>query len=172
MVAEHGGGIFVDTEPGRGTKFSFWLPSSDSSLSGVVDSSADGDLGRGTERILVVDDSEAILKVVARVLGERGYDVQVESRPTLALERMRNETVDLMLIDILMPEMNGVQLVKKIHPLNPNAKVLMMTGYSSAGILDQIAEEGLPVMWKPFTPTALIERVRQVLDDNLELTSE
>jgi hypothetical protein len=48
----------------------------------------------------------------------------------------------------------------------------MMTGYSSAGILDQIAEEGLPVMWKPFTPTALIERVRQVLDDNLELTSE
>ncbi|HJM58809.1 MAG: hypothetical protein CMJ98_08050 [Planctomycetes bacterium] len=167
MVAEHGGGIFVDTELGRGTQFSFWLPSSDSTPSLAVEPSFPHESDKETGRILVVDDSEAILKVVDRVLGARGYDVHLESRPVAALERVRHEPVDLMLVDVLMPEMNGMQLVTKVLALNPDIKVLMMTGYSSTGILEQATEAGLPVLWKPFTPTALIAQVKDVLDGNV-----
>jgi CheY-like chemotaxis protein len=168
VVAEHGGGILVDTEVGRGTRFSFWLPSSDSAQPEVIESSSPLVSGRETERILVVDDSEAILKVVGRVLGERGYDITVDDRPTEALERLRHKQVDLMLVDILMPEMNGMQLVKKALALHPDIKVLMMTGYSSADILKQATEAKLPVLWKPFTPSALIEKVREVLDGKVD----
>jgi PAS domain S-box-containing protein len=168
VVAEHGGGILVDTEVGRGTRFSFWLPSSDSAQPEVIETSSPLVSGRETERILVVDDSEAILKVVGRVLGERGYDITVNDRPTEALERLRHKQVDLMLVDILMPEMNGMQLVKKALALHPDIKVLMMTGYSSADILKQATEAKLPVLWKPFTPSALIEKVREVLDGKVD----
>jgi PAS domain S-box-containing protein len=170
MVAEHGGGIFVDTEPGRGTRFSFWLPSSNPAPSSVLESSPQQGASRETERILVVDDSEAILKVVGRVLGEQGYEIRKESQPTLALESLRDEPVDLMLVDILMPEMNGVQLVKKALTLNPDMKVLMMTGYSSAGLLEQVAEDELPVLWKPFTPATLTAKIREVLDGDVDHT--
>ncbi len=171
MVAEHGGGIFVDTELGRGTRFSFWLPSSDSALSLAVETESPDESDKETGRILVVDDSEAILKVVDRVLGARGYDVHLESQPIAALERVRHEPVDLMLVDILMPEMNGMQLVTQVLALNPDIKVLMMTGYSSDGILEQVAEADLPVLWKPFTPTVLIAQVKEVLEGNPDQTS-
>jgi CheY-like chemotaxis protein len=119
---------------------------------------------RGSERILVVDDSEAILKIVDRVLGNLGYDILVEIKPIRALEIVRDEEIDLMLVDILMPEMNGVQLVKEVRALKPSMKALMMTGYSSSGILEQVTAADLPVLWKPFTPSTLAERVRELLD--------
>jgi len=95
----------------------------------------------------------------------------LESRPVAALERVRHEPVDLMLVDILMPEMNGMQLVTKVLALRPDIKVLMMTGYSSAGILEQVSEAGLPVLWKPFTPTTLIAQVKDVLNGNTDQAS-
>ncbi|HIF40842.1 MAG TPA: response regulator [Planctomycetes bacterium] len=170
MVAEHGGGIFVDTAVGRGTQFSFWLPSCDSAEPTVIEPSSSKVSGREIERILVVDDSKAILKVVERVLGERGYDITTKSRPIEALELLQHEQVDLMLVDILMPEMNGMQLVEKALAQYPDIKVLMMTGYSTTGILKQVDEAELPVLWKPFTPSALLEKVREVLDGKVEQT--
>ena len=92
------------------------------------------------------------------------------SLPSAALEVVQGEPVDLMLVDILMPEMNGMQLVEKAHALNPEIKVLMMTGYSTAGILEQVTEANLPVLWKPFTPETLIARVRGVLDGDVDQT--
>jgi PAS domain S-box-containing protein len=170
MVAEHRGGIFVDTELGRGTRFSFWLPRSNSAPSGEAKAPSAFVPNLETERILVVDDSEAILKVVDRVLGQRGYEMHTASLPSAALEVVQGEPVDLMLVDILMPEMNGMQLVEKAHALNPEIKVLMMTGYSTAGILEQVTEANLPVLWKPFTPETLIARVRGVLDGDVDQT--
>jgi PAS domain S-box-containing protein len=164
MVAEHRGGLFVDTEPGKGTRFSFWLPSSDSGTADSPLSTVNTESKRGSERILVVDDSEAILKIVDRVLGNLGYDILVEIKPIRALEIVRDEEIDLMLVDILMPEMNGVQLVKEVRALKPSMKALMMTGYSSSGILEQVTAADLPVLWKPFTPSTLAERVRELLD--------
>ena len=170
MVAEHRGAIFVDTELGRGTRFSFWLPRSNSAPSGEAKAPSAFVPNLETERILVVDDSEAILKVVDRVLGQRGYEMHTASLPSAALEVVQGEPVDLMLVDILMPEMNGMQLVEKAHALNPEIKVLMMTGYSTAGILEQVTEANLPVLWKPFTPETLIARVRGVLDGDVDQT--
>ena len=122
------------------------------------------------KRILIVDDEKQLGELVQRSLAKAGHHVIYRNQPEAALQLLRDEPFDVAVTDLRMPGMDGLEFLKRSKKIRPRCEVLMMTGYSSAGILEQVTEANLPVLWKPFTPTALIAQVRDVLDGNADQT--
>jgi two-component system, cell cycle sensor histidine kinase and response regulator CckA len=120
----------------------------------------------GTERILLVEDEPAVLELVRRTLESYGYTVVHASTPERALRAVRDGArVDLLLTDVVMPGMNGPELARELTAIDPQLRVVFMSGYSA----DVAAEHGtLPgdatLLTKPFSPAALAAHVRAALD--------
>ncbi len=166
IIAQCGGHISVESTPGIGTCMSVHLPRATRSLEAAIDS--DGPGGEtGTETILVVEDEPEVRRTVCRLLGLYGYRILEASGPTHALELFRQcqPGVDLLLTDVIMPEMNGKELHEKIAEIQPGIKVIFMSAYTH-GAIDQsgILPEGVNFLQKPFTPEALSSKVRRALD--------
>ena len=126
----------------------------------------------GTERILLVEDEPAVLELMRRTLESYGYTVLHASTPERALRAMQegDARVDLLLTHVVMPGINGPELASRLRAFDPTLRFLFMSGYSS----DVVAEQGLlpaevSLITKPFSPTALAARVRQVLDAPLPM---
>ena len=113
------------------------------------------------ETILVVDDEEDIRTVVRQMLAAEGYLVLDAEDPNQALRLAGQQHVDLLLTDVVMPLMRGTELAQRLLALVPSAKVLLMSAYKVA----EIAASGHPFLAKPFTPDALLGRVRELLRD-------
>ncbi len=111
------------------------------------------------ETILVVDDEADIRAVVRQMLEARGYVVLDAGDPHEALRLAGQQQVDLLLTDVVMPRMRGTELAQRLLALIPSAKVLLMSAYKVA----EVATSGHPFIAKPFTPDALAEKIRQVL---------
>lgn len=111
------------------------------------------------ETILVVDDEADIRAVVRQMLESKGYIVFDAGDPNQALRIAAQEPVDLLVTDVIMPLMRGTELAQRLQAVVPSAKVLLMSAYKIA----EITDSGLPFLAKPFTPEALVEKVRQVL---------
>jgi CheY-like chemotaxis protein len=114
--------------------------------------------------VLVVDDQPEVCRITSAVLSKAGFSIQVASDGQEGLEcfvKHQNE-ICLVLSDVVMPRMNGLRMVDRIMEIEPNAKFLMMSAYSSA-VLEIEARERLPFIRKPFLPRALIEKVDEVL---------
>jgi CheY-like chemotaxis protein len=166
IIAQCGGHISVESTPGIGTCMNVHLPRATRSLETAIDS--DGPGGEtGTETLLVVEDEPEVRRTVCRLLGLYGYRILEASGPTHALELFRQcqPGVDLLLTDVIMPEMNGKELHEKIAELQPGIKVIFMSAYTH-GAIDQsgILPEGVNFLQKPFTPEALSSKVRRALD--------
>jgi CheY-like chemotaxis protein len=124
-------------------------------------------LPRGFEVVLLVEDEDTVRRLAGTLLGNRGYTV-LEARngvEALALCKVRRTSIDLLLTDLVMPEMGGRELAEQAAALYPNMKVLIMSGYTD----DALAREGIkvrgtPFLQKPFTLQELARRVREVLD--------
>ncbi len=120
----------------------------------------------GTETILVVEDEELVLHNVVRTLRRKGYRVLAAASGPLALALLKAEgTVELILTDVIMPQMNGSELIKQVRALYPAIKALYMSGYpedllSKEGVL----ETGVPLISKPFYSESLCQKIRDVLD--------
>ena len=112
------------------------------------------------EMVLVVDDDPLMLNVTSRMLTRNGYDVLSTDRPRQALEIVRNSPVHLVLSDVLMPEMQGTQLVREVVRLSPQTVAVLMTGYITkvADVPDDVA-----LIRKPFTRQELICAVQKAL---------
>ncbi len=167
VVQQSGGALSVASERGRGTTFSIYLPRVETPLGMEAKALPPMELLRGTEGILVVEDEEAVRSLVRDTLRARGYRV-LEARDgieALLLVSHYNEPVDLVLTDIVMPQMGGRELAEHLMGRWPDLKIMFMSGYTDDELLRQgVSTAGLDFLQKPFTPNMLAYRVRVVLD--------
>jgi two-component system cell cycle sensor histidine kinase/response regulator CckA len=166
IVKQSGGYIWVYSEPGKGSTFKVYLPRVDEVSEAVSAAQAAPRAQRGTETILVVEDEEAVRELIQTVLTEKGYDVIPSLDPKHAEQiaaRFSGE-IHLLLTDVVMPGTSGRELAARISARRRDIRVLFMSGYTdnvitSGGML----EEGLAFLQKPFSPAALVQKVREVL---------
>lgn len=124
-------------------------------------------LVKGTETILLVEDDDMVRKLSREVLESSGYRVLEAATGSAALLicQESGESIQLLLTDVVMPEMSGGQVVNRLLPLQPEMCVLYMSGYAQNAIVHHgVLDEGLNFIKKPFTPQALALKVREVLD--------
>ena len=167
IVKQSGGSIWMYSEPGRGTAFKIYLPRIDGA---IVDDQplvpAKNGKG-GKETILLVEDEEAVRQVASRILRRSGYTVIEACNGNDALRQFgeRGREFDLIITDIVMPEMGGLELAQRIREWAPSARILFTSGYTEDAVLRRsFLEPGAEFIEKPFTPARLAERARQVLD--------
>jgi two-component system, cell cycle sensor histidine kinase and response regulator CckA len=165
IVAQSGGSILVESEPGRGTTFKVFLPRVDEPLASHAGPEALPPAG-GTETVLVAEDEDGVRSLICEILGELGYDVREAARPEAAIKAFSaGGEVHLLLTDVVMPGMNGPQLAARLAALRPGLRVLYMSGYTGDSVaLQGVLEQGTHLLQKPFTPDALARKVREVLD--------
>jgi PAS domain S-box-containing protein len=168
IVKSHGGFITVNSQLGTGTEFSVYLPSevSEESLSAEAGAS-DDPLGKG-ERILVVDDEAAIREITRETLEARGYNVLTASEGTEALVvyARRKHEIDIVLTDVFMPYLDGVAMVHALRKMNPDVKVVLMSGLPKSSIApDLTGVQGY--LHKPYTASVLLTTLRKALDERV-----
>jgi signal transduction histidine kinase/ActR/RegA family two-component response regulator len=166
IVKQSGGHIRVDTEPGDGTTFHIYLP--------LVEDRAEDAAGqlvprqlKGTETVLLVEDEEHVRSAARSILVRQGYRVLDAGTPeeALALARAHAGPIELLLSDVVMPQMSGPELATKLGADRPGTRILFMSGYSEDSLLRQrVADSGIALLQKPFTFDSLARRVREVLD--------
>jgi two-component system, cell cycle sensor histidine kinase and response regulator CckA len=170
IIAQSGGCIDVQTEPGAGTRFRIFLPSTQGSASELRRIPKAGPLARG-ETVLLVEDDPPVRTLAAFILRQAGYTVlEAESgKQAVTLLAGYRRPIHLMLTDVVMPEMSGRQLAEIVGPQSPETRILYMSGYLDDTIVSHgILESGLAFLHKPFTPASLLEKVREVLDQRPE----
>jgi two-component system, cell cycle sensor histidine kinase and response regulator CckA len=167
IVVQHGGGIYVYSEPGKGTTFKIYFPSMDAGASETVSSSPPQAVKGGNEIILVVEDDEPVRNVVCSILTKHGYRVINANNASECRNIIdeRNGSIDLLITDIVMPETTGWELYRQLSSVWSRLKVLYMSGYAD----DVIAHHGMQdheidFIQKPFTVQTLTAKVREVLD--------
>jgi two-component system cell cycle sensor histidine kinase/response regulator CckA len=162
VVQQSGGTIQVQSRVGEGTSFAIEFPSyeGESTASSVAQASP----SRGTERILIVEDDPPVRQLAEQVLTRAGYQVASAATIDEALAVSRSDAFDLLLTDVVMPEMDGCQLADRITLQSPRTRVLFMSGYA-ASVLAERGVSGTPaLLQKPFTALGLTSAVRQALD--------
>jgi CheY-like chemotaxis protein len=165
IVKGHRGYIDVSSRPGKGTTFKIYLPASEKR---VLEAFKHLDrLVTGTETVLLVDDEEAIRQVGRELLEAMGYRVLLASNGEEAIELYgsHNKDIDLVLLDIVMPQMGGGETYEKMKQINPDVKVLLLSGYSIDGEATEILERGCNgFIQKPFTMKELSGKIREIVE--------
>jgi DNA-binding NtrC family response regulator len=119
-------------------------------------------------KILVVDDEGVVLESCRRVLEQEGYEVILASTADKALDAVENEELSLLLVDIKMPERDGVYFIKKVRDKSPNIPIIVMTGYPTPETISEAAMNGAATLIaKPFTPDELLETIERVIEKNI-----
>ncbi|MCL4368020.1 MAG: GAF domain-containing protein [Actinobacteria bacterium] len=167
ITRQNGGFVAVASAPGGGTTFEVYLPERRGRPAGAGRGDTAGPIQGGSETVLVVEDEPALLRLGERMLSGVGYTVLCAATPgeALRLARGRAGDIDLVVTDVVMPEMNGQALVERLRAICPRLRWLFMSGYTADVIAHHgVLEEGVAFLQKPYTQEELTDRVREVLD--------
>lgn len=160
------GAVEVDTAVGSGTTFRLWFPEHSPRSDEGLHLPKSCEILTGNETLLVVDDEEILLRLVSRVLARFGCTVLSASSAEAALKILEetHPPVDLIITDVVLPGISGLDLGKAFETVLPGAKVLYISGYTDTVLAERgILPEGIHFMNKPFTPEQLLEKIREVL---------
>ena len=173
VVKQSGGYIAVDSEKGKGARFSVYLPRIEQAVATPETKGGPPVSVQGSETILLVEDAEPLRKLAHMFLQESGYDVLTAADGAEALEMARrfSRPIHLLLTDVVMPGINGRVLAERLAPMQPRMKVLYMSGYTDSFIAGHgVLESGTHLLHKPFTQEGLAKKVREVLDSDRQVT--
>ena len=176
IVRQSGGAIGISSEPGKGTIARIYLPRAKEKAEAPGPERPPAMMPlTGGETILLVEDEARVRKLIVDVLSGRGYRVLEATRGEEALRicRSRGAEIDLAVVDVVMPEMNGPELMRQIQPVCPNVRVLYISGYTDEAMVHHgISESGAAFLQKPFVPDQLARKVREVLDSRANGATE
>ncbi|MCP4161969.1 MAG: PAS domain S-box protein [Deltaproteobacteria bacterium] len=167
IVKQNNGFINVYSEKGEGTTFKIYFPVTEAREDDVISYIKTDIIPKGTETILVVEDDKSILNMVESILKQLGYNVITANSPNSAIDTAEpyEGKIDLLITDVVMPQMNGKKLAHKLNELNINLKCLFMSGYTANVIAHRgVLDEGIFFLQKPFSIMDLALKVREVLD--------
>jgi nitrogen-specific signal transduction histidine kinase/CheY-like chemotaxis protein len=167
IVVQNGGYIWVDSAPGQGASFKLCFPRVLADEDAGEIAPARPPVTRGTETVLLVEDEDAVRLLASRVLAEQGYAVHEarNGREALALLERPGHGIDLVLTDVVMPDMGGVELADRVAAAHPNVRIVYMSGYSEGDKLHPgVRQSPYPFLQKPFSPESLAVRIRDALD--------
>jgi signal transduction histidine kinase len=167
-IAEQcGGGASIESAPGRGTSVQILLPLSAARPASRVARAKPSPSLDGGETILLVEDEAAIRKLIETVLRQRGYQIisACDGAEALDLARGPETVIDLVITDVVMPRLSGIELAKQLRATHPGLKMIFMSGYAQEGSFAKTPMgEDAEILEKPFSPTLLLEVVRRLLD--------
>jgi two-component system cell cycle sensor histidine kinase/response regulator CckA len=169
IIKQSGGNVWAYSEPGLGTTFKIYLPQVEKGAKAYRPRLKPKEAGAagGTETILLVEDEEAVRSMVSKVLQNRGYTVLEARHGNEAVEvsERYEGSINLMVTDVIMPQMSGRELAERLTTLRPKMHVLYMSGYPDNTIVQHgVLEPGTSFLQKPFTISALEAKVREILD--------
>jgi two-component system cell cycle sensor histidine kinase/response regulator CckA len=170
IIKQHRGHINVYSEPGRGTTFKVYLPVTSQAVAADAEAPSRPLAAGGTETILVADDEEALRNLSREVLSALGYSVIVaeNGEDAVRLYDEHSTSIDLLLLDVVMPTLGGLEVFQSIRENGEAPPVIFMTGYSSeildSSKADELGLSHLPVIQKPYTLEQLGKIVRETLD--------
>jgi two-component system cell cycle sensor histidine kinase/response regulator CckA len=166
IVKQSGGNIWVYSEPGRGTTFKIHLPRAEGAAAAIPPPPVEASTARAEGTILLVEDNEAVRKLTRKMLQEIGYKILEAQSGEVALRTAAEHPgpIELVLTDVVMPEMSGAKLAARLRKLRPATRFLFMSGYSDEAIVrHDMLRPGSAFLQKPFTLKSLAKRVREVL---------
>jgi PAS domain S-box-containing protein len=165
IVSHSNGVVFVESEPGKGSTFTVYLP--EIAGEGAPETHEEAAIPTGSERILLVDDEEALVEVGKDILAELGYQVtsRTSGRDAVALLKEDPSRFDLIITDVTMPEMTGIDLARGVLAIRPDMPVIVCTGYSHLVDADKAKAAGIRAFaMKPLTKREIAKTIRRVLD--------
>jgi two-component system cell cycle sensor histidine kinase/response regulator CckA len=168
IIKNHGGFIDAHSEKGKGTSFYIYLPAINEQhhlQNKEID--AKDKIKPGTETVLLVDDDELVIDVSQQLLEKLGYNVLTADNGHEAIEiyQRHNHEISLVIIDMIMPDLNGGETYDELKTINPNIKALLSSGYSMDGLAQDILNRGCNgFIQKPFNIKKLSCKVRDILD--------
>ena len=165
IIKAHGGYIDVDSQKGHGTTFSIYLPATEEEI--PEERELTGELVKGKGTILLVDDEKSVLDTGERMLNRLGYEVLLAGGGQEALEiyEEKQDKIDMVLLDMIMPRMGGGKTYDRMKEVNPEIKILLVSGYDIEGQATEILERGCDgFIQKPFDMKELSQKIREILD--------
>jgi two-component system, cell cycle sensor histidine kinase and response regulator CckA len=168
IAQQAGGSVWVYSELGKGTTFKVYFPRVETQLDAPVRTRSPA-LLRGTETVLLVEDQDNVRAVAHAILRRAGYDVIVAraADDALLLCEHHRGSIELLLTDVVMPRLSGLELAARVTSTHPETKVLYMSGYTDDSVVRHgVLDSEMAFLQKPFTPESLASKVRDVLDAN------
>jgi PAS domain S-box-containing protein len=166
IVKQSGGHIAVYSEVNQGTSFKVYLPRVIEKDEGIIKTKQSEETPRGKETILVVEDEESVRNLAVKILRDQGYtvlDADQAEKGLLICEKYQ-KPINLILTDVVMPKMNGVNFIERLKQVGKYFKVIYMTGHTDETIVNGLLDKKVNLILKPFTLEKLARKVREVLD--------